>query len=45
MLQEKDMKIQELHQMRVQDSNVIVGLKDIVSNLTLALREKEASFK
>lgn len=31
--------------MKGQDTEIILGLKDIISNLTMALKEKEASFK
>lgn len=39
-LEEKEMKIDELLDMKRQDTEIIGGLKDIISNLTLALQQK-----
>ena len=30
--------------MKKQDSEIIIGLKDIISNLTITLKDKEKSF-
>jgi hypothetical protein len=31
--------------MKSQDTEIIMGLKDIISNLTISLKEKDASYK
>ena len=43
-LEEKEEKIANLLDMKKQDTQIIIGLKDIISNLTLALQQKENSF-
>jgi len=37
-VQEKEATIQELINMKRQDSEIILGLKDIISNMTSALK-------
>jgi hypothetical protein len=31
--------------MKSQDTEIIMGLKDIISNLTISLKEKDSSYK
>ncbi len=44
-VQEKDRQINKLTEMKSQDTEIIMGLKDIISNLTISLKEKDASYK
>jgi hypothetical protein len=44
-MQEKERQISRLTEMKGQETEIIIGLKDIIANLTLTLKEKETSFK
>lgn len=44
-VQEKDKQLNKLTEMKSQDTEIIMGLKDIISNLTISLKEKDASYK
>jgi hypothetical protein len=44
-VEEKDSKINDLLDMKRQDTQIIIGLKDIISSLTFSLQQKEQSFQ